>query len=82
MNTKFRLTPEASFPEDLQELDDVSLHVLHSRLRRQMSAEYAAGLLSWDTEVRLDEVKEELDRRESGEGVRVDWGRLGVRSAS
>lgn len=66
MNSKFRLTPGTPFPENLQDLGDKDLHVVHSRLRRQMDAEYSTGWFSFETELRLDEVREELDRRESG----------------
>lgn len=66
MNSKFRLTPGTPMPEDLEALEDAALHVVHSRLRRQMDAEYSNGWFSWETEVRLDEVKAELDRRENG----------------
>jgi hypothetical protein len=31
-----------------------------------MDAEYSSGWFSWETEMRLDEVKAELDRRENG----------------
>jgi hypothetical protein len=76
MNSKFRLTPGTPLPEDLEALGDEALHVLHSRLRRQMDAEYSSGWFSWETEMRLDEVKAELDRRENGElsrSVGVDY---------
>ena len=73
MNSKFRFTPAMQFPEDLAVLGDQALHVLHSRLRRQIDAEYAVGDLSWDTEMRLDEVREELDRRESGAELGAQW---------
>lgn len=66
MNSKFRLTPGTPMPEDLEALEDEALHVVHSRLRRQMDAEYSNGWFSWETEVRLDEVRAELDRRENG----------------
>ncbi|WP_299169181.1 hypothetical protein [uncultured Arthrobacter sp.] len=73
MNSKFRLTPSTPLPEDLESLTDEAVHVVHSRLRRQMDAEYADGLPSWETEVRLDEVRAELDRRENGEPRLTLW---------
>ncbi len=71
MNSKFRLTPSTPMPENLELLEDQAVHVLHSRLRRQMDAEYSNGWFSYETEVRLDEVRAELDRRESGESAAV-----------
>lgn len=71
MNSKFRLTPSTPMPEDLEALEDQAVHVLHSRLRRQMDAEYSNGWFSYETEVRLDEVRAELDRRESGDAAAV-----------
>lgn len=83
MNSKFRLTPSDQFPEDLEGLGDEALHVLHSRLRRQMDAEYSAGWFPSETEVRLDEVRAELDRRENGEPSCIEWSsRAEVRHAS
>lgn len=73
MNSKFRLTPSTPLPEDLESLTDDAVHVVHSRLRRQMDAEYADGLPSWETEVRLDEVRAELNRRENGEPGLMLW---------
>ena len=73
MNSKFRWTPSTPLPEDLEGLGDEALHVLHSRLRRQMDAECSAGLLAWETEVRLHEVRAELDRRENGEPSLINW---------
>lgn len=73
MNSKFRLTPSDSFPEALEELGDQDLHVLHSRLRRQLDAEYAGGWFSFETEMRLDEVREELNRREGSAASSIGW---------
>lgn len=73
MKSRFRWTPSTPLPEDLEGLGDEALHVLHSRLRRQMDAEYSEGLPDWETEVRLDEVRAELDRRENGELALVNW---------
>ncbi|WP_323959736.1 hypothetical protein GC088_14565 [Arthrobacter sp. JZ12] len=73
MQSKFTLTPTEQFPEDLEVLGDEEVHVLHSRIRRQMDAEYGAGWFSWETEMRLDEVREELNRRENGDVARIGW---------
>lgn len=62
-----RLTPTDSFPEDLVPLEDIEIHVLHSRLQRQLDHEYAQNLeADPETVFRHEEVLEELDRRDAG----------------
>ncbi|WP_233091291.1 hypothetical protein [Arthrobacter sp. MSA 4-2] len=65
MPNKSRLTPEEPFPEDLTELRDESVEVLHSKIHREIDAEYdELGELVPETEFRLEELTEELDRRD------------------
>ncbi|MHA7263567.1 hypothetical protein ACX80W_10240 [Arthrobacter sp. TMN-37] len=65
MPNKSRLTPEEPFPEDLTELKDESVEVLHSKIHREIDAEYdELGELVPETEFRLEELTEELDRRD------------------
>jgi septation ring formation regulator EzrA len=60
-----RLTPEESFPEDLTALRDEAVEVLHSKIHREIDAEYdELGELVPETEFRLEELTEELDRRD------------------
>jgi hypothetical protein len=60
-----RLTPEEPFPEDLTGLRDEAVEVLHSKIHREIDAEYdELGELVPETEFRLEELTEELDRRD------------------
>ncbi|MFJ6000692.1 hypothetical protein [Arthrobacter sp. NPDC092385] len=63
MNT--RLSPSEDFPEDLTTLDLPEVEVLNSKLHRELDYEYARdGEPSLETEIRHEEVTEELDRRD------------------
>jgi hypothetical protein len=64
MNSMHRLEPEESFPDDLTMLSDTELEVLNSRLHREMDAEYGQADPQMETQARLDEVNEELSRRD------------------
>jgi hypothetical protein len=60
-----RLTPEEPFPEDLTGLRDEAVEVLHSKIHREIDAEYdELGEIVPETEFRLEELTEELDRRD------------------
>ena len=61
------IDPTDPFPGDLRELDDCALHVLNSKVRRELDAEYLRGGAEMETEFRKEELTEELDRRESNE---------------
>jgi hypothetical protein len=63
MSYSSRIDPTEPFPEDLRQLDDCALHVLHSKMHRELDAEYALGLPEMETEFRMEEVTAELDRR-------------------
>lgn len=63
-----RIHPTESFPADLRDLDDSALHVLNSKVLRELDAEYLYGGPEPETEFRREELTEELDRREN-EGV-------------
>jgi hypothetical protein len=65
MPNKSRLTPEEPFPEDLTQLRDESVEILHSKVHREIDAEYnELGEVVPETEFRLEELTEELDRRD------------------
>ncbi|NOJ60508.1 hypothetical protein [Arthrobacter sp. 260] len=65
MNDTTRLTPDQPFPEDLTQLENIEVEVLNSRIHRELDAEYVRyGLPDPETEGRLEELTEELDRRE------------------
>lgn len=60
-----RLTPTDPFSEDLVILENVDIQVLRSRLQRQLDHEHAHHLeADPETVFRLEEITEELDRRE------------------
>lgn len=61
------IDPTDPFPDDLRELDDCALHVLNSKVRRELDAEYLRGGAEMETEFRQEELTQELDRRESNE---------------
>ena len=60
-----RISPTDSFPEDLRVLDDQTLHVLNSKVLRELDAEYSYGGPEAETEFRKEELDEELTRRET-----------------
>lgn len=59
------ISPSDPFPEDLRQLDDSALHVLNSKVHRELDAEYLYGGAELETEFRKEELAEELNRRES-----------------
>lgn len=59
-----KLTPEEPFPSDLTVLEDFELELLNSRLHRELDVEYLEVDPQAETESRLAEVNQELDRRE------------------
>jgi hypothetical protein len=64
-NESSRLAPEETFPEDLTILDSSEVAVLNSRVHRAMDSEYIQfGLPDPETEARLAELTEELNRRD------------------
>lgn len=65
-----KIHPTESFPANLRELDDSSLHALNSKVHRELDVEYLCGGPEPETEFRREELTEELDRRESNEQSR------------
>ncbi len=66
-----RLAPGDSFPEDLTTLDSSEVEVLNSKVHREIDSEYITyGVPDPETQARLAEITEELDRRDdaSAEG--------------
>jgi hypothetical protein len=64
-NESSRLAPEATFPEDLTILDSSEVAVLNSKVHRAMDSEYIRfGTADPETEARLAELTEELNRRD------------------
>lgn len=62
---KSRITPEDPFPENLNELEDAEVEVLNSKVHRQLEAEYVQdGQPHPETEIRHEELDEELDDRD------------------
>ncbi|MHA7276319.1 hypothetical protein [Arthrobacter sp. HLT1-21] len=60
------LAPDEPFPADLTALDQTEVEVLNSRTHRQLDTEYLRDLEpNPETSARLDEVTEELDRRDA-----------------
>ncbi|WP_211096767.1 hypothetical protein [Arthrobacter echini] len=60
-----RLSPSEDFPEDLAALDLPEVEILNSKIHRELDYEYIhAGEPSLETEIRQEELAEELDRRE------------------
>lgn len=60
-----RLSPAEDFPEDLTMLDLPTVEVLNSKIHRELDYEYAHdGEPSLETEIRHEELTEELDRRD------------------
>jgi hypothetical protein len=64
MNSTHWLEPEEPFPEDLTMLSDTELEVLNSRLHRELDEEYGHADPQMETQARLEEVNEELSRRD------------------
>lgn len=63
-----RITPSESFPEDLRPLPESEVEVLNSKLHRELNYEYVHdGEPSSETESRLEDVTEELDRRDNAD---------------
>lgn len=58
------IDPTEPFPENLRDLDDCALHVLNSKVKRELNAEYLRGGAEMETEFRSEELAEELDRRD------------------
>lgn len=63
MSYNSKIDPTEPFPEDLSTLDDCALHVLNSKVHRELDAEYLHGGAEMETEFRRDELTEELNRR-------------------
>lgn len=60
-----RLSPAEDFPEDLTTLDLPAVEVLNSKIHRELDYEYEHdGEPSLETEIRHEELTEELDRRD------------------
>lgn len=65
MNRSSCLTPDEEFPDDLTVLDSTEVEVLNSKVHRELDVEYVEyGLPDPETEARLAELTEELDRRD------------------
>ena len=65
MTNNSRLAPEDPFPDELHSLGDEAVEVLNSKVHRQLDAEYVdSGEPHPETEFRLVELTEELDRRD------------------
>lgn len=65
MNDTTRLAPDEAFPDDLTKLATSEVMILNSRIHRELDSEYVRyGLPDPETEGRLEEITEELDRRE------------------
>ncbi|GAA1109344.1 hypothetical protein [Arthrobacter flavus] len=66
MTDTTRLAPDEPFPDDLTTLESSEVMILNSRIHRELDAEYVRyGLPDPETEGRLEEITEELDRREN-----------------
>ncbi|WP_309069887.1 hypothetical protein [Arthrobacter sp.] len=65
MSYNSKIDPTEPFPEDLRLLDDCALHVLNSKVHRELDAEYAQGFPEMETEFRKEELAQELNRRAS-----------------
>lgn len=71
MNDTTRHSPDQPFPEDLTQLESIEVELLNSRIHRELDSEYVRyGTPDPETEGRLEELTEELDRREQ-EGYRA-----------
>ena len=70
MHMKSRISPDEPFPEDLGRLQDEDVEVLNSKVHREIDHEFATeGEVDPETAARKDEVKDELDDRDSGPGL-------------
>lgn len=78
MSYNSRIHPNESFPANLRDLDDSALHVLNSKVHRELDAEYLCGAPEPETEFRREELTEELDRRASIEQSGVMSGHLSL----
>lgn len=66
MDTQSMISPEDSFPEDLNSLPAAEVEVLNSRIHRALDSEYLAfGMPNPETECRKEFLTEELDRRDA-----------------
>lgn len=72
-NQTHKLTPKEPFPSELSAIEDTDLELLNSRLHRELDAEYLEADPQPETEARLAEVNEELDRREHDQAVSVEF---------
>ncbi|WP_051478894.1 hypothetical protein [Arthrobacter sp. H5] len=73
MEDKTRIAPEEPFPEDLEELKDKDVEALNSKVTRQLDTEYVEeGSPNLETQVRREEVNEELDRRGDDEDASIN----------
>lgn len=67
---KSRISPDEPFPEDLGRLKDQDVEVLNSKVHREVDHEFATeGEVHPETAARKDEVKDELDDRDTGPGL-------------
>lgn len=65
MNDTTRHAPDEAFPDDLTLLESNAVEILNSRIHRELDSEYVKfGMADPETEGRLEEITEELDRRE------------------
>jgi hypothetical protein len=65
MNDKLHLTPDEHFPEDLENVSDIELQVLDSRIQRQLDHEMVVdGESNRETEFRHYELDEEFNDRD------------------
>ncbi|MHA7275585.1 hypothetical protein [Arthrobacter sp. HLT1-21] len=65
MSNTTRHSPDQPFPEDLTQLESTEVELLNSRIHRELDFEYVRyGMPDPETEGRLEELTEELDRRE------------------
>ncbi|MBJ2120040.1 hypothetical protein I6N91_03505 [Arthrobacter sp. MSA 4-2] len=64
-NESSRIAPEENFPEDLTVLNSSEVAVLNSRVHRAIDSDYIEfGIPDPESEARLAELTEELDRRD------------------
>ncbi|GAA2174652.1 hypothetical protein GCM10009784_13850 [Arthrobacter parietis] len=61
-----KLGPSDPFPEDLSELALTEVEILNSKVHRELDLEYVRdGTPSFETEIRKEELTDELDRRDA-----------------
>ena len=64
---KSRITPDEPFPADLGRLRTDDVEILNSKVHREMKHEVATvGEVDAETSSRKEELREELDERDSG----------------